>query len=145
MKIKLLLAFIILMFLLPCVSALTIEEQSNYLHNITTGDHLFVVTVNNWVNRNIEYHNDVENWHANSTDITWQNQIGDCSEYALLKAQMLSPYVEARVVYGNVEGTGLHDTVEAFYEGEWHYVDIFKGKEFTKLGNGLHPDEIVVY
>lgn len=140
---KLFILLIFICLIIQLASAITIEEQASIIHNNSVSDKSFVNNVNLWIYRNIKYTSNSE-WTVNSTDITWENRFGDCSEMALLGERMMKPYIDAYVVYGMVEGKGLHDTVRVHYDKYTRYMDHSEKNNFTELGIGLHPKEILV-
>jgi len=150
--------FILLLciFTIPPVSAITIEEQAiiikdeSYASTIDQNfnDKAFAYNVHKWVNNNVHFTTPLS-WNVNSTDLTWENRIGDCSEISLIEERMLKPYMDVHVVSGLTELTmsgQWHDTVEIHIRGEKPYIiDEKYFPKFNKVYDGMHPTERIVY
>lgn len=115
------------------------------LHAASKSDKEFVRLVYLYTMRNIKYTTD-GGWSVKSPEKTMQDRTGDCSEYALLEKTMLTMYgIDARIVYGTIPGTGLHDAVEVHLDHYFYRLDDMELPVFVKIGDGLHPDEKIVW
>ena len=144
------LILILILYLIATTSATTIDDTAYYLHSNSPNDRLFVGYVYSHVATEYRYEASTK-WTVNSTPITQKNHVGDCSEFALLYQQMISPYLKSYIVWGTYQGTTLHDTVKVFLhdQQEWVYVDMYHlniaDAPFVEGGYGLHPGETVIY
>lgn len=123
----------------------TVANVSDGLHSISDTDKEFVRLVHLYISKNIEYVSD-GGWQVKSPDKTIQDLSGDCSEMALLEVAMLTRHgVDAVIIYGVVPGVGLHDAVEVHLDHYYYRTDAIEQPAFSKIGDGLHPDEKISY
>jgi hypothetical protein len=128
------------------VSAITIEEQAAIIRNNSPNDKWFANNVNIWIAENIKY-SASDSMNVNSTDITWENRVGDCSEIALLGERMMKPYIDVHVVSGWMPGgvNGYrHDTVRLHYDKYIRYMDGVENLDFIEYNDGLDPSERII-
>ena len=133
---------IIFCIIIPFASAMTIEEQAEIIYYNSTSELNFADNVNIWIGANIRY-NASDSRYVNSTNITWENRVGDCSEIAWLGERMLKPYIDAHVVSGMV-GTYPHDTVRLHIDKIIRYMDHATELGFDEMYTGLDPSELVI-
>jgi hypothetical protein len=138
-----LILLLILIFFQP-VSAYTVKlnisETAKLIYQTSPNETIFIERVNNFVNNPaiFTYETVGGDWSVSSPEITWSTRKGDCSEFSLLKAELLkSQGIDARVVYGYLNGI-LHDEVEIHKD---HYFYYLTKEHFVKMGDGLHPQE----
>lgn len=116
------------------------------LRQDSASDSEFVRLVHQYVQRNVKYSSTPSNWQVKSPERTMRDLTGDCSEMALLQAAMLTMHgIDARVIYGSIIGVGLHDSVEVHMNHHITRIDAAEIPVFVKLGDGLHPDEKIVW
>lgn len=144
---KVFIYLIFLCMLVPMVSSITVEEQAAIIHNNSVNDKWFANNVNIWITENIKY-SASDSMKVNSTNITWENRVGDCSEIALLGERMMKPYIDVHVVSGMIiekDGTTYaHDTVRLHYDKYIRYMDGVENLNFIEYNDGLLPSEILV-
>jgi hypothetical protein len=122
------------------------EELWNFTHSSENINHYdYPYMVHWWVTGTTKYQIHTGMW-VNSSERTWQNHVGICTEFALLYEQMLSRYMPATIVYGYYPSTGVrHATVKYIaLNGTAHYIDGVDQQGFVQLGYGLGPGEYVV-
>lgn len=121
-----------------------VEDQAMFFRHACRTDEQFVDVVHRWVERNIRYVT-TGGWEVKSAERTFREKTGDCSEKALLKEAMLkSQGIDARYIWG-VTGTGqLHASVETHVGQYCRRIDERECPVFTKVGDGIHPREVVV-
>lgn len=121
-----------------------IEDEAAFFRSHCKTDEQFVNVIHRWVERNIKYVT-TGRWEVKSPERTFREKTGDCSEKALLKEVMLkSQGIDARYIWG-MTGTGkLHATVETHVGHYCRRIDERECPVFSKMGEGLHPQEIVV-
>lgn len=169
MKLKVLLLFIAMVFLVCVSSAIQYTDQdgrihcvsdsfvvryvdgdnvsvvSDRLHALASNDREFVRLVHLYISRNIRHVSDC-GWNVKSPEKTILDLTRDCSEKSLLEVEMLTRHkIDAKVIHGIVPNVGLHDAVEVHLD---HYVYRTDAKEqptFSKIGDGLHPSEQILY
>ena len=120
-----------------------VEAEAAFWKARSKDDQDFIRIVNSVVERRIKYVT-TGGWEVKCPERTLKEQTGDCSEKALLKVAMLtSQGIDAHVVYGIMNGVS-HDTVEVRTGKYVKFIDPSEQDAFTKLGDGLHPQEIVI-
>jgi hypothetical protein len=75
-------------------------------------------------------------WNPRGVDITWTTKLGDCTDFAMVKKELLTMMnVKSRLVHGIATG-GKHDWLEYNLNGTW--ITDNNGDEIIyKKGNGI--------
>lgn len=131
--------------LIPSVSGHNMTEVSNSIYANSSNEKEFVQKINYFVDSEF-IRTDMKNTFAvKSPEYFWETKTGDCSEFSLLKAEMLKyKGIDARMVSGLVPNLGNHDTVEIHLNQFYWFIDEKELPTFAKIYDGLHPMEYII-